>query len=799
MSGRLGLISRFRMATASKLLGQMSEEEAGMLARIVPGGYKTAPARGTQQMLAAYSKSPWVRAVVGKISDAIGSTKWALFSVKNPSGKHVKMPELQSKGIKLKDYSLGNVDLPDGYEVTPVLDHPFLRLLNTANPLFPGSVGRSQTNISMELTGEAHWILDPEWAGGRAVPERFWLIPSTWVRAMPYEGEPYWDIKTPSWEGKLPTPAVFRFATPDPVNPYGRGSAHMRAFGDEIDTDEYAAQYTKNWFLNNARPDLLITSEGLSKPDTERLELSWLQQTQSFRRAHKPFFLPKKVDITTLSPKFSDMEMRPLRSWERDILVHGTGMPPEILGIIENSNRATIEAADYLMAKYVLVPRLELQRTFMQFLLLPIYDDRLILGYESPVQEDREYQLSVMKENPPAFTVADWKRQAGIETTDADEVYLHPFNLKIVDSLEPTPDPALLASRAARIASKLTEGSDDRDTLPCGCGTPECTYQPPDIYGRAIAAVDTVRGLISSGESSKALPDGFTKQVGGPDTTRLALNLSGQMQKELVEAWEALANKIDYRAMMDAFKKGDLDAAMQVLYEADLAAELEIARQTLREAIVVVGEASAEELGAYLGESIAFDLSNPESIAFLSEFGGEMVTDVSDETYAALKRLLTQAYDEGLTAAETAKLIGEDPGVGLTARDIEQRRRLIEGMRESGLSEVEIEEWSKKWTKGKIKYRAQVIADNELVDAGNQGQRRLWDQAQNDGLIPKDTKKQWIVTPDEKLCQLCGPMGDPQPGVSIVGINEFYQTPAGAVYIPSEIHIRCRCSERILV
>jgi hypothetical protein len=791
----MGLFKRLRLAT--KLLGSITEEEAQMLAKVIPGGTKTSPYRGTQQMLTAYSRSPWVRAVIGKISDAIGSTKWALFAVKNPSGKFVKMSALQSKGIKVKDYSLGNIDLPDGYEVTPILDHPFLRLLNTANPLFPGSVGRSQTQISMELTGEAHWILDPEWQGGRAVPERFWLIPSTWVRAMPYEGEPYWDIKTPSWEGKLPTPAIFRFATPDPVNPYGRGSAHMRAFGDEIDTDEYAAQYTKNWFLNNARPDLLITSEGLSKPDTERLELSWLQQTQSFRRAHKPFFLPKKVDITTLSPKFSDMEMRPLRSWERDVLVHGTGMPPEILGIIENSNRATIEAADYLMAKYVLVPRLELQRTFMQFLLLPIYDDRLILGYESPVQEDREYQLSVMKENPAAFKVADWKRQAGIETDESDEVYLHPFNLKVVASLEPTPAPAEIAARAARMPSERSTEGECVNALGCTCGKTHAVPRSPDPYAKAISAVDIVSGLLESGSMKQIIPPGFSKQVGGPETTRLALNLSGQMQKELIEAWEALANQIDYRAMMDAFARGDLNAAMQVLNEADLAAELEIARQTLREAVVIVGEASAEELGAFLGESIAFDLTNPESVAFLSEFGGEMVTDVSDETYAALKRLLTQAYDEGMTSKEVAKLIEEH--VGLTERDIKQRARLIAAMEEEGLSAAEIAAWDEKWTKAKIKYRAQVIADNELVDAGNQGQRRLWDQAQKDGLIPKDTKKQWIVTPDEKLCQLCGPMSSPQPGISVVGINEAYQTPAGAVFIPSDIHVRCRCSERILV
>jgi hypothetical protein len=33
------------------------------------------------------------------------------------------------------------------------------------------------------------------------------------------------------------------------------------------------------------------------------------------------------------------------------------GIPPEKLGIVENSNRSTIDSADYLFAKSILVPQ----------------------------------------------------------------------------------------------------------------------------------------------------------------------------------------------------------------------------------------------------------------------------------------------------------------------------------------------------------------------------------------------------------------------------------------------------------
>ena len=769
MNTKIGLFQRLRLGM--KLAGDLTDSEMAMLAKIIPGGYKTAPYRGTAAMLKAYSRSPWVRAVVSKISDAVGATKWSLFAVKGPTGKFIKAPELQAMGINLKDYSLGNIDLPDGMELVPILDHPFLRLLNSSNPIFPGNIGRAQTQISLELTGEAHWILDPIMEEGKGVPERYWLIPSTWVQSMPTGATPYWQIKTPSWEGQLPPQGVFRFVTPDPVNPYGRGSGHMRAFGDEIDTDQFAAEYTKNWFLNSARPDLLITADDLSKSDTDRMEISWLQTLQGFRRAHKPFFLPKKVDVHQLSPKFSDMEMRPLRSWERDILIHGTGMPPEILGIIENSNRATIEAADFLMAKYVVTPRLELQRTFMQFLLLPIYDDRYVLGYESPIQEDREYQLNVMKANPPAFSVGHWKRQAGVETDETDDVYLLPFNLKVVANLEPTEE---LSVRSLSLPSKSADPPSS--VTPCDCG---------DHDAGSDAALATA-------VPSDFTPAGF-KQVGGQGTQDVAMKLSEQMRKDVIKSFMTLRNDLDLAALMQAFDAGDIDRAMALISEADVAASMESAVSTLQQAVVIVGEAAALELSTYLGEAIAFSLTNPNAVAFLEQFGAEMVTNVSEATREAIRVALKNAYELGMTPAEAAKSIRDS--IGLTKDMMIQKNKLIETMLEAGASESEVAAYIKKWTEKKIRERATLIMENELVEAGNAGQEMLWDQAAAEGYIdPAKSKRIWVTVGDSKVCRLCDPMDGQE-----AGIYEPWQTDAGPVNTPNQIHVHCRCTEVLRV
>ena len=53
------------------------------------------------------------------------------------------------------------------------------------------------------------------------------------------------------------------------------------------------------------------------------------------------------------------MTFTELRSFERDAIIQTFNVPPELVGVIENSNRATIEAALTIMAIQVIVPRLE--------------------------------------------------------------------------------------------------------------------------------------------------------------------------------------------------------------------------------------------------------------------------------------------------------------------------------------------------------------------------------------------------------------------------------------------------------
>jgi hypothetical protein len=83
--------------------------------------------------------------------------------------------------------------------------------------------------------------------------------------------------------------------------------------------------------------------------------------------------------------------------------------------------------APFIIATYVLVPRLERMRDVLQHKLMPEYDDAIILDYVSPVPQDRAFKQSVMQGQPGAFYANEFRELAGLEPEDElDEVLMAP-------------------------------------------------------------------------------------------------------------------------------------------------------------------------------------------------------------------------------------------------------------------------------------------------------------------------------------------------------------------------------------
>jgi phage portal protein BeeE len=473
--------SRLQMARqfAGKALLSLFDPAAarqtyGLMAKVHPTGQGEPPKRGTREFLQAYSTSPWLRAAVERVAISCSSVTWRLYVPTDsaaPSDGRSNRPfatvtighrrfqvPIYTRGLdRLKSHPARIVQLSRGMERTKALeeladsgklrvveDHPLLDLLQGVNGGYlVGSDIRKLLHIHLDTVGDAFWLKQRNEVG---MPVAVWPLPPHWVSHLPTPGHRFFTLTFRGFTGPIDIPEteILWFTDPDPSNPYGHGSGIARALGDELDTDQAAAHHLRRFFYNGGRPDVLITGEGLSLDNTRDLESAWMARSREFFKAGLPFFMNEKATVQELGTSFRDQTIVPIREHERDIIVNVIGLPPEVLGIIENSNRATIDAADYLMARYVSTPRLEKVREVKQVRLVPEYDERLILDYDSPIMEDKEFHLKVMQAQPVIPQVDEWRELMGLEPMGGKEGKLHmvPMGVTAVKKLSELAEPA---------------------------------------------------------------------------------------------------------------------------------------------------------------------------------------------------------------------------------------------------------------------------------------------------------------------------------------------------------------------
>lgn len=349
----------------------------------LPVSTRAVPKRGTRDMLAAYSASPVLQAVARKIAFGVASIDWHALAT------------LDGRQERVSGHIMANV-------------------LNRGVPGLDGLQCRLAMELHLLLVGETFAVLDRNALGA---PVRRWPVPPHWVRETPLPGRP-WFVVQPEGAGSIRYPAddVLWLKEVDPMRPYERGSGIGMSLDDELSADEQAAKHVASSLANRARPDIIVSGTQdapFSGEAVDRLTEVWPQKFGGAGRAGLPLFSRGPVEVQTLTPTFAELQLTNLRAYERDIIVSVFGVPPELVGILANSNRATIESAEFLFTKHVLRPRLESQRAAYDDQLAPQYGDGLATDFDDPVDEDAEARRAYMTANRWAFSVDEHRDAAG--------------------------------------------------------------------------------------------------------------------------------------------------------------------------------------------------------------------------------------------------------------------------------------------------------------------------------------------------------------------------------------------------
>ncbi len=384
------------------------------------------PDRGVSELLRLYAKSPWLKAVVNKVGRAVAATDWRLYAARGEGGEAIYDTEIQRASYPLRDSMIKAKNKDELEEITT---HPLLDVLSNGNEMLRGDTVMQVTQQHIDLVGEAFWLIERNQLG---VPVAIWPLPPDWVMDIPTLSNPFYKIsggRLSATQKAIPATEVISFKDPNPADPYSRGSGIAKSLGDEIEIDEYAAKHMKAFFYNRARPDIIVSGDSIGREDAKRLEQAWLEKHQGFWKQFKPLFFSRKIDVKELTQSFESMQMSTLRKNERDAIINVYGIPPEKLGVIGESKRSTIAAADFFWCKDVIQPRVDHIRLTLQRRFVPQFDGRLILHFDSPVIQDQEFELRVMRAAPWAFTINDWRLQANKPSLGpAGDVLLVPMN-----------------------------------------------------------------------------------------------------------------------------------------------------------------------------------------------------------------------------------------------------------------------------------------------------------------------------------------------------------------------------------
>ena len=355
----MGLITKIKRAFKTKTAIQYGGFE--LLSRLTSGAWSKG------KMLEQYEKSLYVFACTYKIAEKVSSIDLDLFQI------------LNSKG-----------------DVREIQNHPALDLLYKVNPFQTKSEFLKITMINKKLCGDAFWY---KVRNDRGVVIELWNLRPDYMEIIkdPEEFIKAYKFNKTNGKSEIFAPEdIVHFKYPTPLDDFF-GTSPIKSATVRIDTESYAGQYQRDFFLNNARPDGIIKVNLGTNMDKEQKD----EIREEFERSHKGVGKNSKLavvegDIEYQQVSITQREMDFIESMKftRDDILVAFGVPKAIVAITDDVNRANAETSMYIFLSEVIKPEVDmLVEKINEELVIPDFGDNLFLDFDDPTPENREQTI----------------------------------------------------------------------------------------------------------------------------------------------------------------------------------------------------------------------------------------------------------------------------------------------------------------------------------------------------------------------------------------------------------------------
>lgn len=566
----------------------------------------------------------------------------------------------------------------DEQEITA---HPFLDFWANPNPLHEMSSAAlwRLLEIYLKLKGEGYFIMERDEFGR---PAELWPVPTHWVQMTPYQGFPYYTVRLTNGQlMEVPVDDMFVMKDLDPYDPFKRGLGQSEALADEIETDEYAAKFQKRFFFNDATPNIIIGMPKSTEEQRKRFLAEWMQRFKGVFQSHGVATVNGDVTVNKIGESMKDMDMVNGRTFLRNAALEHYGVPREIMGITESSNRATSEAAQFIYAQNVLMPILRRREEAINHQLIPWFGDDLVWHFDDIVPRNQEFDKAVGLDgwNAGLLTKDEAREKLGmppckvggdVYKTQFSDVYVHEDD-----------DPAEVSTAAANLqyaegAPPLETGGqqeieitdqgeplDDSSTVEIGDGSDTIELEGVKAADRKASRLQQAQRQLLEAEREQARRfELATMKYFREQNNRLEAALGGT-QKADASVWDALfAAMPDYGVVDGAWVR--LDETERERLVSQFVAGLidwpgeEAALNAIFEPLWKESYDKGAELAAKLHNITA--VQRPELVSTAKLRGGSRVRGITQTTKDTIGRIVSNALEHGDSRETIAKQIQQE-------------------------------------------------------------------------------------------------------------------------------------------
>lgn len=355
--------------------------------------YSKSPILTQQQVVEKFSTAPFLHLCVDKIAKSVATNQWNLY-------------KKQRNGDK-----------------TLIKSDKLLDLLEKPNPYMTKYDFMYTVQAMLDLHGNVYIMYERDNKGAIL---NLWIVTPSMVTQEPNSANKYtYQVVLNSISFTVPITELIHIKEINMSNPYGKGVGTSSTVAPNVQIVENATQQVNSFFYNNMTPEGIIGIDDFDEDALLEFKEKWMSEQQGFYNSYKMQFLnTSDFKYVPTKSSFKDSQVREITKDQQEAIRIAFGISPEVLGIVESSNRATAMTAKELFQSEVIEPRLTKIKEILNVTLVQEFNKNYYIDYKLKSDAKTERMLTLVQTMPSAFKLNEIRELAGLEPiAELDSLY----------------------------------------------------------------------------------------------------------------------------------------------------------------------------------------------------------------------------------------------------------------------------------------------------------------------------------------------------------------------------------------